>query len=102
MCACVFSLTGSRQADIVQQLVPKDPHVVPKWCKPPQTPPAQQAQKRVRQQQRQRRRRLQRQLFNATGEPVACPALPSAPSQSVVDVYAARLPQTPRSTLFAA
>lgn len=72
-----YTSVEREMASIAQDLVPKDPHTNPSWCKPPV----------VVSKQSSRGPAVPKTLG---GQPIGCPALPSSLSKDVAAVYAQR------------
>ena len=70
-----YTSVEREMASIAQDLVPKDPHITPAWCKPPVTS-----------------KQFRRRAIPGTvgGQPIGCPALPSSLSKDAAAVYAQR------------
>jgi hypothetical protein len=78
-----YTSIQEEQRNIVNELVPKDPHIVPKWCKPPTGKLRDKQRSSVSTSER-------RELLSENALPIGCPALPSGLEKDVLEVYMQR------------
>lgn len=86
-----YTAVDKRQANLVQDLVPKDPHKEPSWCKAPLSEHTASLETDSKTGPRiEAGLDIVEAVRNVESLPMGCPALPPNPPQDILKQYAAR------------